>query len=138
MLAAETYSENKSALRMYIVVNDELQGRMPFSKALVQAGHAIDRALEIAERTRPEVVALYRGNGLYKKVTVKAKNIASMERIIAECGAAEIPAFQVIDHGLTVFNGVHTPTYIGIGPCLQEELPKYVQRLQLLPEDYQP
>lgn len=126
-------------LKIWIVMRQDLE--MPLGKAIAQGGHAVDWTLAAAARQdepshpnhhNEEVgrVERYRLQNT-PKITVKAKNLAAMKRAFDECKEANIPCSFVVDEGRTIF-AEPTATAVGIGPCYYEELPKFVQRLQLL------
>ena len=124
-------------LKMWIVVRTDIE--MPIGKAMAQAGHAIQvttmNAMLHDEPNHP----FYKGeNRLIQylkqdmpKISVKAKNLAALDRAYNEAKESGIPCSYIVDHGRTVF-AEPTPTVVGIGPCYYDELPKYIQRLQLL------
>lgn len=105
---------------------------MPLGKAVTQGGHGVDMVLEQAEMLRPDTLLRYRASGR-PKITCKVKNITAMTRCLDECLAAGLPAALVTDAGRTVFPEP-TVTVFAVGPCLFSELPRFVQRLQLLEE----
>jgi len=126
-----------SELKMWIVLRQDIE--MPLGKAMVQAAHAVQAATILALEYDDPTNLFYRGEARLKlyleqnmpKITVKAKNLAAMDRAFKETFEAGIPASYIRDAGRTVF-AEETPTVVGIGPCYYSELPRFVQRLQLL------
>ena len=97
---------------------------------MAQAGHAFVSAIEQARAASQEQVDQYLRNE-QPKIVLRAKNEAVIRRAAVECEQAGIPFYLVIDAGRTVFNEP-TVTCLGIGPVVKGDLPKFVQRLQLL------
>lgn len=112
-------------LKIWIVVRQDIT--IPVGKLVVQGGHAVDWTLAAAP---DDVVSAYRAQNT-PKITVKAKNLAALDRAFKETQEACIPCAYIIDEGRTVFSEP-TPTCIGIGPCYRTELPKFVQRFQMM------
>lgn len=112
-------------LKIWIVVRNDL--KMPTGKLLAQAGHAVASAMVAAG---PERVTEYMSHN-QPKIAVKVKNLLALERAYKESQDAGLPCAFIVDEGRTVF-GEPTPTVVGIGPCYYVDLPKFVQRLQLL------
>jgi len=113
-------------LRMYLVVRGDLD--MPVGKAMAQAGHAFCTALMNAMKDHPEVVAEYYKHN-QPKIVVKCKNSEALRRAENEC--AHLVHYLVTDAGRTFF-AEPTMTCMAIGPCYREDLPNFVQRMQLL------
>lgn len=115
-----------TGLRMYVLVREDIS--IPTGKLLAQVGHAFIGLYEISSGT--EKLSMYMNDSLHTKIALKAKNLDVIYRAQRECNDSKIPTYLVTDAGLTVFTEP-TITVLGIGPCLKEEMPKYVQRLQL-------
>lgn len=115
-------------LKMWLVVRGDLD--IPKGKLAAQAGHGFCTAMYQLMQTKPEVVVEYFEQN-QPKITVVAKNLAALERVYSECFDALLPVSFIKDEGRTVFSEP-TVTVVGIGPCYRDELPKYVQRLQIM------
>lgn len=116
-------------MRLYVVVRGDLEAPSP--KWMVQASHACMEVFWEAERFAPERASRYRDEEAHAKIVVKAKNYDALMRAFEECRAVGIPCVTITDAARTVFPEP-TMTCMGIGPCSYAELPKYVQKLQLL------
>ena len=121
-------SESESELRMYLVVRDDLN--LPLGKAMGQAGHAFATALINLYKKCPEKVNQYYQCN-QPKIIVKCKNETALLRTEQECINLKLNYFLVIDAAKTIFTEP-TKTCIAIGPCTRKELPKYIQKMQLL------
>jgi len=117
--------------RLYAVVRKDLLPQLKHGKLSGQTGHAFEGALLTAQVECGARVADYLATSGRGKITLVAKNAAALERILAECDALGIPCHRVVDEGRTVF-AEPTFTAVGIGPTSRDELPKFVQRMQLL------
>lgn len=115
--------------KIWIALREDLT--IPLGKAITQGGHGVDMTLEAAEAT-PERIQLYRACNR-PKITCWIKNEAAVRRAHAECVAAGLPSAFVTDAGRTVF-AEPTVTVFAVGPARFSELPRFVQRLQLLRE----
>lgn len=67
----------------------------------------------------------------FPKITLEVKNEAQLKRYYDEAVAAGLPASWIVDAGRTVFNGVPTPTCVGIGPASREEIDAITKRLRV-------
>lgn len=54
------------------------------------------------------------------KITVTVNSEEEMDALYVAANAKGIMTYQVIDHGRTEFNGVHTKTVLAIGPAPDE------------------
>ena len=113
-------------------------------KLMVQAGHAFVNALEEARRGDwvqddiDDSARLLLGSLRVReyltvsqpKIVLKAKNEAALRRAADECRQARIPHYLVTDEGRTVFPEP-TVTCLGIGPVLRQNLPKFIDRMQM-------
>jgi peptidyl-tRNA hydrolase len=113
-------------LKMYCVWRTDIV--IPYGKALVQAGHAF---LEARDHADPARVLQYMTHS-QPKIVLRAKSLAVLERAQRECQLIGLPHALIIDEGRTVFLGEPTVTCLGIGPVLRSELPKFIDRLQML------
>lgn len=121
-------------LRLYVLVRQDIE--MPLGKLLAQVGHAFLGAFENCTDT--ELKKTYLGENPNNvvdtgqaKISKKAKNLAALERAQAECTALGIPTALIKDSGRTVFSEP-TVTCLGIGPVARENLPKFVDKMQLI------
>jgi len=71
-------------------------------------------------------------DGSKKKITVSVDSENAMDDIRQKVIDLNIPYHQVIDHGLTEFNGVHTKTVLVIGPWDDDILNTITGHLPLL------
>lgn len=67
----------------------------------------------------------------FPKITLEVKNEAQLKRYYDEAVAAGLPASWIVDAGRTVFNGVPTPTCVGIGPASREAIDAITKRLRV-------
>lgn len=117
-------------VRLYAIVRSDLG--MSTGKSISQAGHAYLGAFIEAQRLRPEIADQYAAESPGTKVALRASGPQIMRaKELAE--QAGIPTYLVIDSGCeNFFDGEPTVTALGFGPCTEDELPKYIRRLQLL------
>lgn len=118
----------ENELRLYAVVRANLE--IPTGKLVTQTGHAYLGVLLQCLEENPELADEYIQTAHQTMVCVNAKNLKALERVARECEAAGIMVHVVEDAGLTVFPKP-TVTALGLGPVLRNQLPPYVQRLQL-------
>lgn len=71
-------------------------------------------------------------NGKFTKVVVSVNNEDELLALNKELDKTHIAHKLIIDVGLTEFHGVPTPTCLGIGPYVSEELDKFTGNLSLL------
>jgi peptidyl-tRNA hydrolase len=109
---------------------------MPPGKLSAQAGHAYTDALWACLDQDPDRALSYRTTGLGgSKVTIKAKNLAAIERARRECEEAGIPHALITDaeHVLPPhFTGEPIVTALGIGPCTKDECRHITKRFQVV------
>ena len=67
----------------------------------------------------------------FPKITLEVKNEAQLKRYYDEAVAAGLPASWIVDAGRTIFNGVPTPTCVGIGPASREQIDAITKRLRV-------
>jgi peptidyl-tRNA hydrolase, PTH2 family len=130
---------NSKELKMWLVVRGDIE--IPKGKLAAQAGHgfcsalmkAINHDRKFIDETyeEPIVEAYFRQN--QPKITVIAKNLAALERGYTECVENGLPCAIIEDLGRTIFPEP-TTTVFAVGPCFSDELPKFVQRFQLMKE----
>jgi PTH2 family peptidyl-tRNA hydrolase len=116
-------------LRMYLVVRGDLieDVNLVFGKFLGQAGHAFGTAMRQADS---EIIERYYADN-QPKIVIKCKNLAALTRAETECKEFGLNCFVVTDAARTIFSEP-TQTCMAIGPCYREDLPKFVQKMQLL------
>lgn len=101
-------------------------------KCASQAGHAYLGAFLEAQQSRPEIAAAYCSDLPGTKVCLQA-GLHHLLRAKEELERAGIPTFLVVDSGCpNFFDGRPTITALGFGPAVKSELPKFINRLQLL------
>jgi len=125
-------SEN-TELRLYCVMRTDLNlvaegGTVPLGKLMAQAGHAFVGCLFKLNEAQ---IVEYMDSGTQPKIVLRVKNEKDLMRAALECEAVNIPFYLVKDAGRTVF-AEPTFTCVGIGPIAKQNLPKFIQRLQLL------
>lgn len=114
-------------MKQIIVMRKDL--KMPRGKEIAQGAHASMKAtlLHMEDSRVVEWLA-----GLFTKIAV---GVDSEEDLLAVYNSAierGIIAEQIIDSGLTVFNGVPTLTCIAVGPDTHENLKPVTGHLKLL------
>lgn len=67
----------------------------------------------------------------FPKITLEVKNEAALKRYYDEAVAAGLPTSWIVDAGRTIFNGVPTPTCVGIGPASREQIDAITKRLRV-------
>lgn len=67
----------------------------------------------------------------FPKITLEVKNEAQLKRYYDEAVAAGLPASWIVDAGRTIFDGVPTPTCVGIGPASREQIDAITKRLRV-------
>jgi PTH2 family peptidyl-tRNA hydrolase len=124
-----TPEETAAELRMWLVVRTDID--MPRPKFGAQSGHGFGACLWLAAKERPEIANEYMSSPAQAKICLAAKNLNALERVFREARDAGLPAVIVRDHARTHFA---EPTYTVscVGPCRRYELPKFIQKLQLL------
>lgn len=118
--------DENDELRLYCLMRTDLKAST--GKLITQGGHAFVGCVSVCPSLR---FIEYLNDGQQPKITLRAKNEGILLRAVAECKEAGIPYYLVTDAGRTVFP-VPTVTCLGIGPVARKDLPKFVQRLQLL------
>jgi PTH2 family peptidyl-tRNA hydrolase len=126
-------NKNKSSkeLKMWLAIRTDIT--MSTGKLAAQAGHGYSWLTVAALTSAPELMAQYLAAAT-PKISVKAKNEKMLRRVKAEADAAGIPAYLVVDAGRTELNGP-TATVCAFGPSRREDLPKFLQGLQLLVDE---
>jgi peptidyl-tRNA hydrolase len=107
---------------------------MPPGKLAAQAGHAYTDCLFEAMDRIPNAVDRYRRNGHGgSKVTLKAKNLASLQRAEREARGLGLITALVVDRDHVLpphFDGSPIVTALGIGPVTKDAAREVVKRLQ--------
>lgn len=67
----------------------------------------------------------------FPKITLEVKNETQLKRYYDEAVAAGLPASWIVDAGRTVFDGVPTPTCVGIGPASRDQIDAITKRLRV-------
>lgn len=67
----------------------------------------------------------------FPKITLEVKNEAQLKRFHDEAKAAGLPVSWIVDAGRTVFDGVPTPTCVGIGPASREAIDAITKKLRV-------
>lgn len=67
----------------------------------------------------------------FPKITLEVKNETQLKRYYDEAVAAGLPASWIVDAGRTIFDGVPTPTCVGIGPASREQIDAITKRLRV-------
>ncbi|BCB22264.1 hypothetical protein OCUBac02_51580 (plasmid) [Bosea sp. ANAM02] len=108
---------------------------MPTGKLSSQAGHAYTDALWAAYDQNPDLALRYRREGAGgSKVTIKAKNLAALERARRECEEAGVPHALIIDRDHVLppfFDGSPIATALGIFGS-KKELRPLLKRFQVV------
>ncbi len=122
----EKSNREHNELRLYCVMRADLEA--PIGKLMAQAGHAFVGCVANLESTKFQE---YINSGVQSKIVLRAKNERELLKAKAVCDEAGIPFYLVTDAGRTVFPEP-TVTCLGVGPIQKWQLPKFIQRLQLL------
>lgn len=110
---------------------------MPEGKMAAQAGHVAQQFLvrqvrfpEPMSEARAEWVGSVRQTIIAKRVSSEA----ALDKLYDAAKEAGLDVHMVVDHGLTVFQGVHTSTGLSIGPHFDndERILKLLKRVQNL------
>lgn len=123
---------NGDELIQYFIVNEDLVDKnnqpvkMSGGKLAVQVAHAeVDITLH-ALNTKDELFEKWYRNPLHKKIILRAHKKV-FDRIFNE---SDLWWARTLDFGLTEI-APHQLTVIGLMPMYKNDLPKYIQRLQL-------
>lgn len=126
-------ADRSSDPRMWIFVRCDID--IPLSKLIAQGGHAADTLVWRADKSGKGLLAdEYMACGQAKLVK-RAKTENDLHMVFDLCTEAGILASIVTDAGLTHFNGQKTLTVAAVGPCRRSDLPKKVDKLQMLTDD---
>lgn len=110
---------------------------MPAGKLSAQAGHAYSNSLIRFLAAHPEQLGIFASLGFSgSRVTLKAPNLAALERAYEQAKAAGLPCYLMSDSGHvmpgTPFDGTPVVTALGIGPCTREAARPICKRFQCL------
>jgi peptidyl-tRNA hydrolase len=118
--------------RIWIFVRCDID--IPLSKLIAQGGHAADTLVWRAGKEGRQVLAdEYMACGQAKLVK-RAKTADDLRMVFDLCTEAGILASIVTDAALTHFQGP-TLTVASVGPCRRSDLPRKVDKLQMLTDD---
>lgn len=70
--------------------------------------------------------------GAFVGVAVKVKSEEKLKNIYAQAKSVGLPCSFIVDAGRTVFDGVPTPTCVGIGPADPDLIDEITGKLRLL------
>lgn len=71
-------------------------------------------------------------NGLFTKICLSVDSEDELDMLYNKAVEFNIPCSQIIDAGLTEFNGVPTKTAVAIGPWWSDEIDSITSHLKLL------
>lgn len=119
---------NAPEKKMWVIVRTDL--KMRIEKGMPQAGHGFLTSWVRALFQNPSVALAYL-NEAQPKISVRVKKEADLQKAYKLCQEAGLPSVLIKDAARTFFT---EPTYTVavVGPCLKDDLPKYVRNLQLL------
>ena len=122
-------SDVTSDPKMWLFVRSDLP--VPLEKLLAQAGHAATTcALNEFRFGSATLVDHWLSTG-QAKITKRVRSEAELRKVFELCSQSGIRAAVVTDAARTFFPEP-TVTMAAVGPCLRSELPKFVERLQVL------
>lgn len=126
-------------MKQVILINNWLE--MPTGKLIAQAAHASLAPLSnlIAKSERNDrTVSIEMPQELidwfddsFTKLALIVRSEAEWAQVKKKLDKDNIEYFEIIDKGLTVFNGIPTHTCTGFYPMKQEEINKYFGHLPL-------
>lgn len=126
-------ADRSSDPRMWIFVRCDID--IPLSKLIAQGGHAADTLVWRGMKSNQHrLIDEYMACGQAKLVK-RAKTADDLHMVFDLCTAAGLFASIVTDAGLTHFEGRKTLTVAAVGPCRRSDLPKKVDKLQMLTDD---
>ena len=126
------------AVKQLIIIRKDLG--MNKGKLAAHAAHASMGALlkafeedkngrELNYENYPDVKEWLQGS--FAKVTLAVNSEAELEAVAALAKEHNLLYSYIVDNGTTVFNGVPTPTCVGIGPAKSEVLDALFSNLKL-------
>jgi peptidyl-tRNA hydrolase len=118
-----------------MVMRSDLE--MPAGKLSAQSGHVGQQFLiQLVRRPVPMSPATteWVNGDLQTIISKRVSSEAALDKLEAAARAEGLDVHLVVDHGLTVFNGVHTKTGLSIGPHYEddERILKVLKRIQNL------
>lgn len=129
-------------VKQVIVVRNDLA--MDMGKAFSQVAHAsmkfladkIRKGLEKAPDGSAVCVDLSEAEriwfeGKFTKIVLAVSSESELLQIKEECESRGISTALIVDDGTTVFNGVPTPTCLGIGPAFADKIDLITRSLKL-------
>ena len=127
-----------SDIKQVIVVRKDLNMRK--GKMCAQVAHASMKFLsdnDEADRNDELIVKLSNDeaewlNGSFKKIVVGVDSEDALNDLIFKAKLDDVQVCEIVDAGLTEFNGVPTLTCAAFGPCKSELLDKLTGNLKLL------
>ena len=126
-------------VKQLIVVRKDL--KMKKGKIAAQACHAsMGALLSVCDRTDTGISLDFSKNpiakewleGSFAKIALAVNSEEELKKCFEKAKEAGFPVSYIVDNGTTVFNGIKTPTCVGIGPANSEDLDKIFGDLQLL------
>ncbi len=114
--------------KMWLIVRKDLN--LSLEKGCPQSGHG-HLTSWVRGLFKVPLVALAYLNEAQPKITVGVKNETQLLKAFRLCQEASLPCVLIKDAGRTVFPEP-TFTVVCVGPCLHEQLPKFVGDLNLL------
>lgn len=125
-------------VKQLIIIRKDLG--MNKGKLAAQASHAsLGALLSVAQRNEDAVVIDCTQDpatnawlkGAFAKIALAVNSEAELEQCYALAKEHGLPCAYIVDNGTTVFNGVKTPTCVGIGPADSEKLDALFSHLRL-------
>lgn len=114
--------------KMVIVVRKDLNMRK--GKIAAQVGHAVQYYME-DENKNPYEYEYWKNSGS-TKIVVGCSNLDELMEIYRTAKDSLIPAYIVVDFGLTEFNNKRTITCVAIGPGISYHVDNITSELSLL------
>jgi peptidyl-tRNA hydrolase len=115
-------------IKQYCIISKTVTN-IPIGKLCGQSGHAFVGSLIDSQNRFPLIASQYLATPEQYKIVLVAKNVEVLNKLYENykniCGV-----HLVTDMGLTVFNEP-TITCLGLGPLLEEDKGKDLQRLRL-------
>jgi PTH2 family peptidyl-tRNA hydrolase len=120
-------------VKQVIVVRHDLKMRQ--GKAIAQGGHAVAELfwgrLESATGFPPIIWEWKRKWG-QAKITARVDSLEQLQEVAAKAREAGLEVHEIIDSGLTEFDGVPTMTCISIGPDVSHKIDPITGHLKLM------